>query len=725
MRRFKVLIGVCGIFLMMMSLGIIRGDDTQQSAKALYETAVFKKDADGDMQGAIKLFNEIVERYPNNREIAAKAQLQIGLCYEKLGQKNVKQALDAFQKVVDNYPLQSEEVRAAEKKLLALLKTGPGDVKSKKEFKIEVVWSKPKWGIGGSPSPNGRYLSYVDWDTGDLAYREIASGKTYRLTDLASHPERQESAYDSSWSPDSKQIAYCWENDTEKYYDIRVMRLDSKEHKTLHRVGYFDAFIQPCGWTPDGRHILIRIIEGKFKFGLLSAADGSLRIIKELDLLEKRNRPGFIQLSPDGQHIAYDFQQNVDTPNHDIFVLSSNGSINVPLASHPAHDYFLGWAPEGKRVLFASDRTGSLDLWIVPVAGGKQNGDPVLLRRNIGSIKPLGILGNGSFFFNTAKGEVPFDIHTASLDSKTGDVLTPPKKLTLPYQGNNRSPVWSPDGKHIAYISRRGVMNIHTLNIYSVETTGIRTILYKSDVGLPRWSPDGRYILVSSFFGASGAGISKVDVRTEEFSPVLWLSKEQAKERHFASPNISFDNNLLFYVWFDRDKKVTSVVARDLKAGKEKELYSIPLYEHNMVLSPDGRNLALLCSENPYENKNKQHVLKIIPVAGGEVREVHSFEQIGSWGLVDIAWSPDGRSVYFSKIASEQKGDKPFNWELWKVSVEEGHAEKTGLEISGIPSFSLHPDGQQIVWGSHSLGIEPTPEVWVMRNFLPEDTDNK
>ncbi len=717
MRRLKVLTGVCGIFLMMMSLGMIRADHTPQSAKTLYEAALFKKDADGDMQGAIKLFNEIVERYPNNREIAAKAQLQIGLCYEKLGQKNVKQAMDAFQKVVDNYPMQSEEVRAAKKKLLNLLKTESGDIKSIKEFKIEVIWPKPKWSIEGSLSPDGRYLSFVDWDTSDLAYRDLASGKTYRLTDRASHPEQQESAYDSFWSPDSKQIAYCWENDTEKYYDIRVMRLDSKEPKTLHRVGYFDAFIQPCGWTPDGKHILIEIIAKKFKMGLLSVADGSLRIIKELDFLTRRNFPGFIQFSPDGQYIAYDFQQNGDTPSHDIYILSSDGTKNVPLVSHPAHDYFLGWAPDGKRIFFASDRTGAMDLWIVPVEGGKQNGDPVLLRRNIGSIKPLGITRDGSFFFNTAKGEVPFDIHIATLSSDTGDVLNPPKKLTLPYQGNNRSPVWSPDGKHLAYISRRGVMNIQTLCIYSVETARIHTIPYKSDVGMPRWSPDGRYILVY----ISGEGISKIDVQTEEFSPVLWLSEEQAKERRFASPNISPENKSIFYVWFDRDNTVTHVMARDLKTEKEKELYSISLYEHNMVLSPDGQNLALLCSENPYENKMKKHVLKIIPVSGGEVREVYSFKQIGSWGLVDIAWSPDGRSVYFSKIASEQKGDKPFDWELWKVSVEEGHAEKTDLEISGIPSFSLHPDGQQIVWGSHSLGIEPTPEVWVMRNFLPKD----
>ena len=309
----------------------------------------------------------------------------------------LNEAQKAFQKVIDNYPRQTEAVMTAKEKLANLIKARSIAKKGDNDFKIEVVWPKPKWDIEGAASPDGKYLSFVDWDTGDLAYREMATGKTERLADKGREEGRQESALKSCWSPDSKQIAYCRENDQEEYVDLRVIGIDSKEPRILHRVGYHDAWVEPGDWTPDGKYILTRLVEEKFKFGLLSVAEGSLHIIKEIEILKPHNFPKGGLFSPDGQYIAYDSQQNADTPNHDIFLLSIDGTRNVALAPHPSHDFLLGWAPDGKRIIFASDRAGTVDLWIILAEGGKPKGDPVLLRRNIGSIKPLGLTRDGSF----------------------------------------------------------------------------------------------------------------------------------------------------------------------------------------------------------------------------------------------------------------------------------------------------------------------------------------
>jgi Tol biopolymer transport system component len=675
-----------------------------QNGYDLFQKALAKERAEGNLEEAIALYQQVIKEAKDDA-LAAKAQLRIGFCYEKLG---LSEAQKAFQKVVDNYPSQTETVKVAKEKLSILVKAKSVVEKGELEFGIRPVWSEAKWDIEGAPSPDGKYLSFVDWDTGDLAYRELATGKTHRLTDKGREKGSQESAYDSSWAPDSMQIAYCWENDQENYYDLRVIGLGDKEPRILHRVGYYDSWIGPSDWTPDGKHILVRLLENPFKFGIVSAADGSLHIIKEIDILEPHNNPKGGKFSPDGRYIAYDSQQNADSPNHDIFILSSDGKIDISVAPHPAHESVVGWAPDGNRLVFKSDRTGTIDLWLIAVENGMPKGDPILLRRNIGAIDPLGITRNGSFYYNIGGG-LRSDVYTAAINPKTGEIISSPKKLALTFEGKNSGPVWSPDGKHIVYISKRRPSDRRILCIYSVKTGKIREIPYKNQVALPRWSPDGRFLLVYVL----GEGIFKVDVQTEDFNLLLEPKGQQA-------PNISPDNNSLFYVRFDRENKVTHVLARDLKTGGERELYSTPFYTHNLVLSRDGKQLALMCSENPYENKKKKHALKIIPVDGGDVKERLSFMQVGRWGLVDVSWSPDGQQIFFTRISSEQNKDGPPNWELWRIPVESGDAENLGLMMKKLPTISIHPDGQQIVMSSYTIGAAPSPEVWVMENFLPE-----
>jgi Tol biopolymer transport system component len=285
--------------------------------------------------------------------------------------------------------------------------------------------------------------------------------------------------------------------------------------------------------------------------------------------------------------------------------------------------------------------------------------------------------------------------------------------MALPYEGNNSAPVWSPDGKHLAYISRRGAQNFPALYIANQETGEIRHFTIKSRAGRARWSPDGRSLLVNSV----GQGIYRVDFQSGEFTSLL----EHKQELRVKHPNMAADNRHLYFVRFDSDKVLTQVLSKEIATNKETELYRVPLFTHNLVLSPDGGNLALLCSENPYENKPKKHFLKTIPTTGGEVREVTNFLQVGGWGFVDLTWSPDSQVIYFSRLASKQSGEKPFDWELWRVPVEDGSAEKLNLVMQRLRSLSMHPDGKQIVFASHSLGVKPAPEVWVMKNYLPEN----
>ena len=73
----------------------------------LFEKAKYTMETKGDLEGAIKIFNDIIKKYPKEREFAAKSQLYIGLCCEKLG--NAK-ARTAYERVVREYADQAEIV---------------------------------------------------------------------------------------------------------------------------------------------------------------------------------------------------------------------------------------------------------------------------------------------------------------------------------------------------------------------------------------------------------------------------------------------------------------------------------------------------------------------------------------------------------------------------------------------------------------------------------------
>src|SRR5437899_11938853 len=78
-----------------------------------------------------------------------------------------------------------------------------------------LVWSGPGVTLLGGPSRDGKYLSYVDPVTGNLAIREIATGQNRALTKRA--PGSKEFAYFSAIAPDSSRVAYAWFNE-EGYY---------------------------------------------------------------------------------------------------------------------------------------------------------------------------------------------------------------------------------------------------------------------------------------------------------------------------------------------------------------------------------------------------------------------------------------------------------------------------------------------------------------------------
>jgi tetratricopeptide (TPR) repeat protein len=81
-----------------------------QTAEQLFEKAIQLEEAKGELKKAIEVYQTIVNKFRDNRPIAAKAQLHIGMCYEKLGKQAAKMA---YMKVIREFADQEEVVREA------------------------------------------------------------------------------------------------------------------------------------------------------------------------------------------------------------------------------------------------------------------------------------------------------------------------------------------------------------------------------------------------------------------------------------------------------------------------------------------------------------------------------------------------------------------------------------------------------------------------------------
>ncbi len=560
---------------------------------------------------------------------------------------------------------------------------------------LRRIWTGSDVDTMGAPSPNGRYLSFVDWETGDLAIRDLKTEKNRRLTNKGTWKDSSEYASVSRWAPDSKQIAYDWWD--EKSSDLRIINLDNSMPRVLFKPKEGE-WVTPADWSPDGKNILAYLGRGRNEgdqIVLISVADGTVRSL--------RNTPGEnASFSPDGQYVVYDRKSREGVAEHDIFALSVEDGRETTLVEHPADDLALGWSPNGNWILFASDRSGPWGIWAIGVTRGTAHGDPQILKTGGPAITPMGFTRNGSFYYgNSSRNE---DVYVAKLDPQAGRFMGRPEKVTQRYEGLCGSADYSPDGKNLAFACSSGPIEGYRgrniLRIRSLETGKDREFLTEfGSIHGPRWFSDNRFLLITGVEESSGS-IYKMDTQTGEKK--LLLRKARGS---FFGHEPSPDGKGFFYSLRDREKNLCRILFRNIETGEERELYRAPMAEILTIrLSPDGRWLAFI-------NLTYQRVLRIIPVEGGEARELARFELVSDF-FIGMTWTADGKYILFSKPL-DSKAEK---WDIWRLPLDGSEAQRTGLDMRCEPT--AHPDGQQIAFSAVDE-TKPFNEVWALENSLP------
>ena len=317
MKKTSIVLGV----LIVLAFGF--GSFAPQNGYDLFQKALAKERAEGNLEEAIALYKQVVNE-AKDESLSAKAQFRIGICYEKLGQKKAKQAQEAFQKVISEYPGQRDIVKMAQEKLSNLIQAESSVEQADRGINVHLVMEgtdPDALRMMGAPSPVGRYVSFTDWDTGNVAVYEIATKKKWPLSGKKDWKDKGW-CENSRWSPDSKKIAYSWWINDNKN-DLRIVGLDGSEPRILTK-SY--PWIICSDWSPDGDYILARIFSmlGGSRISLISVADGSIKTVRK-----GKEGDGNMRFSPDGMHITFDFLSKEGSES-DIYLLSIDGKTEVP-----------------------------------------------------------------------------------------------------------------------------------------------------------------------------------------------------------------------------------------------------------------------------------------------------------------------------------------------------------------------------------------------------------
>jgi Tol biopolymer transport system component len=665
--------------------------------KVLFEKARFTMETKGDLENAIELFDEIIKKYPNARDYAAKSLYLMGTCYEKLGKQQAQQARAAFQRVVSDYPEQTEEVRLANERLLAshsdriIVREARTDYTRRSDY------------TEGMPSPDGRYFSFIDWDAdGNLGIRDLTTGQKKMLT---SNPKASKDyALWSAFSPDSTKIAYDWFRAEEDTCELHILDLSKGSSRTLlgNDAGFYREGVS---WSHDQKHIATVIMgEHGNKIGWVSTKDGATRVLTTLGA-SMPGGPNNLFPSPDDRYVAYSYTSRKDPSNFDIFLVSTNGSGNViPLVEHPANDRVLGWIPGKDELLFLSDRSGSWDVWMLPVKNGQPADNLVRIYPNLGDISPVGFTNDGSYYFVVYSRWR--ENYFSDFDPKTGKLIG---SLTQPFSGYKDGLDWAPDDRRIAYAEIEstpegpGFFNgsLHVRNLDSGED---RKISCGIGVVGARWAPDGKSLLVR---GSSERKVVDNRIKTE-----LYLVDPHTGETRLVAERP--DSTIVIGEWSADAKRIyfvykDAIFAHDLETGCEKKLLTAPRLTGFLARSPDG--VLLAASVNNKENSNG---LITVNVSKGEADKAEnlahslspSIGHVNGW----FDWSADSRYLFY--LEWEPKGGT----NLFRVPRQGGTPEKLWHTDKTIRDLRIRPDGKQLTFGE----LRHEESLWVMEGLLSE-----
>ena len=675
-----------------------------QNAQQLFQKGLIQEEGEGNLTEAIGIYNSIVNDVDVNRELRAKALLHVGICYEKLGNQKARKS---YQKLISEYSDQEAIAAVGLEKLSGLKK--PAVIGKKEGLTASQMWSEAQDTHG--VSPDGRYLNYIDWENISINIKDLYNGTTRVLSKVGTWVKPNQFPDKSIWSPDGKKLAYYWfvGNDTE----LHIVNVDGTSDKIIAK-GKNQTTPWPVSWTPDGKYILAITAENvankiNYKMVQVSVVNGSIKVLKDFKNL---SCGGSLDVSPDNKYIVYDIQQNENSQQNDIHILSIDGSMDKKIVGDIGNDSSPFWAPNGKEMLFVSDRYGTNDLWKLKIENGNTIGDAKIIKSDLGSRnRILGFTKEKAIFYSTNNSRI--DVYITNL--KNGKYANSPFKISELSTKRNINPIWSHNGQFVAYTRHNPhrdeiLGNKQQITIFDTKNNTRKNMdmeMYGNTVMYnPQWTSNDDKLLIQGMIENNyQGGLFLFDINTGKKTAIkvsesMNVHKINDLYRFYAFSN---DDKSIFY--FSEDKK--SILKYTIKSKLETTIVSGSKTIHFFKLSNDNTKIAF-----GYWFEDDKN-LYTVSTSGDEKQQLMEFDCDCADNIV--SWGKDDKFIYF-------KDGKFRNFKkLMRISVDGGDPEevivfKDIFENGMITQVNIHPD-ENAVLVELEVGKE---EVWKLDGLFNE-----
>ena len=454
-----------------------------------------------------------------------------------------------------------------------------------------------------------------------------------------------------AWSPDGKFLAYT--TDERGNRDVVVLPLAGGEPLRIAETGSDEA--QPA-WSPDGSKLAFvsaRDRDGRLHHVLAAGAltaflegrGGDLFVVPALGgaaakLAENSYFPAW---SPDGKKVVFSSERD---GRWDLWVVSADGGTATRLTNDTDIDYHASWSPDGKWVAYGSGTASKFDLRVVSASGGAP--------RNIESgtawvLHPVWAPDGRSLVYS---GDRDGLIGVWRLAMSGPESSGSPERVTVG-PGADVNVAVGHDGR-IAFATVGGTPDIWEWS----ATGGLRPVTTETGVeSNARVSPDGKILLFASDRGGARAFWS-LDLANPAVARVT-----AGKGEDFSFAGWSPDGSEIIFtrdnrIWIQR---LGGLAARDTGIRGQVATWS-----------PDGSRITF--SSGP---SFLQQEIVVMPASGGQPKPLTSWGSYSTWP----SWSPDGSQLVYQL---ERDGAR----HLWVVSSSGGESR----QLTAGDSEESHPE---------------------------------